>query len=292
MILPSPIVEIQEALFREKNIRLFVKREDLIDPHISGNKWRKLKGTLDKKPKGIITFGGAFSNHIYSTAAAGHYYKIPTIGIIRGEIDEDNPTIQACRKWNMELISVSRTEYRLKNTGQTYLGLKNAHPDYFYVPEGGSNDLANIGLGELAEEISESYDYIALAAGTGGTARGLIKAMPEQKFLIISSLKGNDLHKEFGLPQDPKINILSEYHHGGYGKTSSELINFINSFKTRHNIPLDPIYNGKVVYGLYDLIRRNKISDCSILWIHTGGLQGINGYNYLAEKKSKGRIVK
>lgn len=284
--IPSPIQEIKSDFLEAHGISLHVKREDMIHPLISGNKWRKLKYNLSERPEGIITFGGAFSNHIHATAAAGKLYHIPTVGIIRGEYDPHNPTISDCENMGMKCHFVSRSNYRLKEASPEVQKIIALYPDNTLIPEGGSNEKAIQGVEELGDEIDGSYDYIALAAGTGATARGLISTR-EESFLIFSTLKVKDMYAAYDITLEERIHLIDDYHFGGYGKTDDTLIQFINEFYDQHAIPLDPIYNGKVAYGLMDMIQKGKLKDCSILWIHTGGLQGIQAYNYMAQKKNK-----
>lgn len=285
--LPSPIQVISNPLIKDRGITLHIKREDKIHPLISGNKWRKLKYNILKEKSGIITFGGAFSNHIHATAAAGKMYHIPTVGIIRGEYDPCNPTLKGSISMGMKLHFISRSEYKLKEDSTVAQEIINQYHDYHLVPEGGSNLYANQGLKELAEEIVNDYDYIILPAGTGGTIRGLSRAMPEQKFMVFSSLKGENLVQEFGLVHHPHVAIIDRYTFGGYGKTPTALIEFINNFKRKYDIPLDPIYNGKLAFGMMDMIGKGQFDHKKILWVHTGGLQGISAYNYIAQKKGK-----
>lgn len=292
--IPSPIQEITSVLLTEKGVRLSIKREDLIHPLVSGNKWRKLKFNIEKAKEtgleGVITFGGAFSNHIHATAAACKLYGLKCICLIRGEFDPLNPTTAFVTQQGGQIIYVTRTEYRLKEEGATYQHLKSKHPDYLHMPEGGSNDLALEGLKELAQEIPENtYSHISVSAGTGHTARGLIQYQ-ETPVIVFSSLKSDYLKDVISTNKEYTYNM--DYHFGGYGKTTDELIDFINAFYQNLSIPLDPIYNGKVLYGVMDMIRADRIERGShILHIHTGGLQGIEAYNYMAQKKGKRQIV-
>jgi len=274
-------------------VRLLILRDDLHHPLISGNKWRKLKGLLhstDGIAKGIITYGGAFSNHIHATAAACKHYGITAVGIIRGEYDASNPTLIAAKDSGMTLHFVSRADYRLKADSPAVQDLISQYPDYTVVPEGGSGPFAMVGLAELGQEIAAipDVDLITVSAGTGMTAAGIIKHQ-DRPVQVYSSLKDGYLRAEIGkLAEGRKFSFVSDYHFGGYGKVSNELVTFINSFLEQTGIPLDPIYNGKAIYGVLDQVSNGYFpKGTTILHIHTGGLQGINAYNYMAAKKGK-----
>ena len=298
LIIPSPIQEVNHSLLRKKDIKLFVKREDLIHPEISGNKWRKLKYNLqyarDNDIQKIITFGGAFSNHIHATAAACKAYSLSSIGIIRGEFDAQNPTLQFAQSCGMELKFISRSSYREKEKSEVVQEFLSNQKSYFLIPEGGSNEHAQIGLKELAEEInSTDFDVIMVSAGTGGTAAGVLKWLDASKELwVFSSLKSEHLHSEIlnkvGASKSKQLRFISAYHYGGYGKSPEKLISFMNEFSAKTKILLDPIYNGKIMNGFFKMISANQIDTSkSFLWIHTGGLQGIEAYNYMALKKGR-----
>ena len=301
LTIPSPIQEVNHPLLYKNKIKLFVKREDLIHPEVSGNKWRKLKYNLEFAKnhgvKKIITFGGAFSNHIHATAAACNYYELESLGIIRGEYDADNPTLKFAKECGMELIFIDRTSYREKENSEKVKDLLASQSSYYLVPEGGSNELANDGLKELAEEINKTeYDVIMVSAGTGGTATGILRWLnPSKELWVFSSLKSDYLHAEIlntvDLEKQHQLKFHSSYHYGGYGKSPEKLISFINSFTAETKIPLDPIYNGKLVSGFFEMIKIGLIDNSkSYLWIHTGGLQGIDAYNFMATKKGKVEI--
>lgn len=284
----QPIVEDQ---FEKKNIKLFLKREDLLHEKISGNKWRKLKFNLEaaiaEKHKTILTFGGAYSNHIYATAAAAQEAGLNAIGIIRGERTEPlNATLSFAEKSGMHLHFVSRTLYREKAEPFFIENLRKQFGDFYLVPEGGSNALAVKGCAEIVEEITFPFDYLCTAVGTGGTMAGLIASRTEVNVIGFSALKGNFLQnevkrllKEYNYSGEEKWEIINEYHFGGYAKFTPELIDFINVFKQNHTIQLDPIYTGKMMYGIYDLISNNYFDRGStIVALHTGGLQGLEGF--------------
>ena len=294
----AEIQEIDLSTFTNQDLKLSILREDLIHPEISGNKFRKLKyNLLEAKKLGynqLLTFGGAFSNHIAATAAAGKLHGFKTIGLIRGEELKDkidtNATLRFAKNCGMELHFISREAYREKNNSLFIEDLKNKFPSTYVVPEGGTNDLAINGCKEILFDQCDEFNFIASAIGTGGTIAGLIEASkPHQHLLGFPSLKGDFLQKEVeNLTKKRNFTIFNEYHFGGYGKVNEELINFVNYFKKTTQIQLDPIYTGKMVFGVLQLIKNHYFSDSSkILMIHTGGLQGIEGMNEKLKSKNK-----
>lgn len=275
-------------------IEITIKRDDLLHEYISGNKYRKLKYNLEEAQKlghdTLLTFGGAFSNHIVATAAAGNEFGFKTIGIIRGnELANDfqktineNPSLAFAHKQGMQFKFVDRKSYRLKKDKNFIKALENEFGNFYLVPEGGTNKLAVKGCEEILSEKDKDFDYICCAIGTGGTIAGIINTVgSNQKVLGFPALKG-DFHRDEIQPyvRENKNWELINYHFGGFAKIDEELISFINDFKKQTNIQLDPIYNGKMLYGIIDLIKNNKLdSSKKILAIHTGGLQGIKGMN-------------
>ncbi|SHK20212.1 1-aminocyclopropane-1-carboxylate deaminase [Reichenbachiella agariperforans] len=288
---PTPLVPIHDELLEEKNIKLFLKREDLIDPDISGNKWRKLKYNLIKAKEQdkeiILTFGGAYSNHIAATAAAAKRFGFQAIGVIRGEElnENSNPTLQKAHENGMQLLFVSRADYMFR-TSPHWLTMHQQEYSAFIIPEGGSNHLALQGVKEILSEIDTPFDYITCPVGTGGTLAGLASGLQaHQKALGFASLAGEDyLEKLVGQLLAPEFHerqaIVHDYDFGGYAKHTPKLIEFIQNFYDQHGIPLDPIYTGKMMYGLFDQIKKGKIEEGkTIVAVHTGGLQGIAGFN-------------
>ena len=278
------------------NISVTIKREDLIHPFVSGNKFRKLKYNLiqakaeDKKV--LLTFGGAFSNHIAAVAFAGKEQGFKTIGIIRGEeiINkiEENPTLKFAQENGMEFEFVSREEYRQKSENAFLEKLKEKFGDFYLIPEGGTNELAIKGCQEILIPEDAVFDYVCCAVGTGGTISGLINsALPHQKILGFPALKGDFLQDEIRIfAENENWNLITDYHFGGYGKVNLELIEFINTFFEENKVPLDPIYTGKMVFGVMNLIGKKYFPEYSnILLIHTGGLQGIEGMNIKLKNK-------
>ncbi|MCG2459805.1 pyridoxal-phosphate dependent enzyme [Flavobacteriaceae bacterium F89] len=282
--------QVHLPLLTVKRVSLHIKREDLIHPHISGNKYRKLKYNLIEAQKGgdipILTFGGAFSNHIAATAYAGKAYGLQTIGIIRGEELEgkwkSNPTLVKAKANGMQFKFVSRANYRLKENPGFLRELKSEFGDYYLLPEGGTNTLAIEGCREILVPEDHHFQVVSCAVGTGGTLAGIIESSHDsQQILGFPVLKGDFLKKDIcKFVRKRNWKLLTDYHFGGYAKVNTKLINFINDFKQKTGIPLDPIYTGKHLYGILDLVEKDHFSPSTkILAIHTGGLQGIVGMN-------------
>ena len=253
-----------------KGVSIAIKREDLIHPFISGNKYRKLKYNIKEAKKvgktTLLTFGGAFSNHIAAVAYAGKEYNFKTIGMIRGEElgkkEALNPTLQFAQACGMQFKFVSRDAYRSKADSHFIDNLKHEFGDFYLLPEGGTNDLAVKGCEEILETDDFKFDYICCAVGTGGTIAGLINASKKhQKILGFPALKGDFLQQDIRkFANQENWELITDYHFGGYGKIKPELITFINKFKKNYNIPLDPIYTGKMMFGIFDLIEKGYFS--------------------------------
>lgn len=278
------------------SISVQIKREDLIHPFVSGNKFRKLKYNLlqakEENQETLLTFGGAFSNHIAAVAFAGKEKGFKTIGIIRG--DElgskiaENPTLSFAQNCGMQLEFISREEYRLKSESSFLENLKAKFGSFYHIPEGGTNALAIKGCQEILTEDDAEFDYIGCSIGTGGTISGIINSvLPHQKVLGFPALKGDFLKEGIrNFTQNENWELITDYHFGGYGKVNEALIGFINQFYTENQIPLDPIYTGKMVFGVIDLIKKNYFpAKSKILLIHTGGIQGIQGMNIKLKNK-------
>ena len=294
----SPESNNQEIIIENTNVRLFIKREDVLHPYISGNKFRKLKYNLAQAKKenktALLTFGGAFSNHILAVAAAGKEYGFKTIGIIRGEELKDkiieNPTLQKAQDFGMFFEFVTREMYREKNNPKILEELGNKWGDFYVIPEGGTNDLAVKGCEEILTSEDEKFDYICCAVGTGGTISGIINcSKSSQQVLGFPALKGDFLREDIRkFVSKSNWDLITDYHFEGYAKVTEELIVFINEFYQKHKIQLDPIYTGKMMFGVMDLINKNYFPKKSkILVIHTGGLQGIIGMNKLLKQKKQ-----
>ncbi len=300
MNLPSPIQKLESELLSEKQIELWIKRDDLIHPAISGNKWRKMKWNIEKakdnKKSTVLTFGGAFSNHIAATAFACKQAGLKSIGVIRGEkVEPLNATLVKAQKDGMQLHFVSRAAYVLKKDDDFILGLRNQFGNFHLVPEGGANYYGVMGCMEIAKELDVQPDFFATSAGTGTTATGLLlSATQHQKVMVFSGLKGGEFLKDdikhlinyttYNSEDTDDIlqhlNLITDYHFGGFAKITPELVEFANAFYRQFQIPLDLIYTSKLFYGLFDLIRKNQFKPHSkIVALHTGGLQGNNGFS-------------
>ena len=291
----------QEIYLENKTISLYIKREDLLHPYISGNKFRKLKYNLvqakKEKKETLLTFGGAFSNHILAVAAAGKEKGFKTIGIIRGEELKDkivkNPTLQKAKDFGMVFEFVDREIFKERSSPKFIQQLTEKFGDFYLIPEGGTNELAIKGCEEILTETDEKFDYICCSVGTGGTISGLINCSKNsQQVLGFSALKGVFLREDIcKFVFKSNWDLIADYHFGGYAKVSIELILFINDFYQKHKVPLDPIYTGKMLFGVMDLINKNYFPENSkILVIHTGGLQGITGMNNLLKQKKQIQI--
>lgn len=302
----TPNQEVHLPILKEKSITLFIKREDQIHPFVSGNKFRKLKYNIQKakqqKAKTVVTFGGAFSNHIIATAVAANLNGLQSIGIVRGdELGRDlkktlseNTTLQVADKNGMTLFFISRSEYQNKYHLDFINQLKEKFGDFYLIPEGGSNSLAVKGCEEILTKDDAKFDYICSSVGTGGTISGLINSIENhQKVIGFPALKGNFLSAEIQqYVKKDTWSLVTKYHFGGYAKHTEELIRFINNFTTATKIPLDPIYTGKMLFGLLDMIEKDVFKKgTKILAIHTGGLQGIAGFNMKLKKKNQ-QIIK
>jgi len=289
----TPLQQLQEPLLQEQGITLSIKREDLLHPEISGNKWRKLKYNLQEakrlKCHTLLTFGGAYSNHIAATAAAGKAFGFKTVGIIRGEEHLPlNPTLRLAASSGMQLQYMSREKYRQKDDPALLQELSGQYGQPYILPEGGTNALAVKGCTEIVQDIHVNYDYICCASGTGGTVAGIIAGLAgEKQVLAFPALKGGDfLQKEvrqlvYNYSGHIYVNwhLIADYHFGGYAKVKPELLAFMQAFQEQHHIPLEPVYTGKMLYGLFDLIRQGYFPKGNrIVAVHTGGLQGNAGF--------------
>lgn len=282
--IPSPV---HTVIYQ--GIELLVKRDDLIHEHISGNKWRKLKYNIEQMlvegKHELLTFGGAHSNHIAATAFAGKLLKLNTVGVIRGgPFDEPSPTLQFAEECGMHLQYISRSEYKdYTQTNKQY-----AIADYQYlVPEGGANELGVGGCEEILNEVIEQYDVVCVDAGTGATAAGIIRSS-SSPVVVVPVLKGEDFLRSQieGLVKKKATDWQSKtnYHFGGYAKTTPVLLEFMNSFYEETGIKTDPVYTGKLFYAVVDMIQRGELSG-RVLVIHTGGLQGIPAMEQRLGKK-------
>jgi len=279
--------EISIPIVKQKKVRLFIKRIDKVHPFVSGNKWYKLKYNLikakEKSFKTLLTFGGAYSNHIVATACAAQENGFQSIGIIRGDKHLPlNPTLSFAIKNGMELHYISRGDYRQKNTSEFLDKLIAQFGDFYLLPKGGTNDLAIKGTAEILDA-NDTQDYICCAVGTGGTIAGIINASDDkQKIIGFPAIKSSDtLQKEIeSWTNKQNWKLINDYVCGGYAKVNKELVSFIHQFNLAHNIPLDAVYTGKMMFGILNLIEQDYFQKgISILAIHTGGLQGNKGMN-------------
>lgn len=268
--LPSPLHELHDERIYRGGVRLFLKRDDLVNPYIPGNKWRKMKYNIEearrqRKPA-ILTFGGAYSNHIRATAAAGQIFSFDTIGVIRGEEHLPlNPTLRYALDRGMRLTYMDRATYRHKNDSQVIDRLRSEFGDFYLIPEGGGNTFGVRGCAEIVDEIDISYDIICCSCGTAATLAGIALALPpERKALGFSALKGagfladevRDMQQELAGRVTSNWEINLSFHFGGFAKKKPELLEFIADFRMRHNIVLDWVYEAKMMYGLFAVIER------------------------------------
>lgn len=294
--LPSPLQKVAFSPLSEKGIELFVKRDDLIHPEISGNKWRKLSDNIAqakrKNHDTILTFGGAHSNHIAATAAAGKHFGFKTIGIIRGEeADLENPTLSFAISQGMKLERVSRTEYREAESRDYAESLREVHGRFFLIPQGGANFYGVNGCMQIMPELDIDYQRVFVACGTGTTLSGMaLSNRKNAKIYGVSALKGggflkaevdkvlhqflNDEETEADLARN--VQLLLDHHFGGYAKVKPELIDLLRQFHQETGIKLDPIYNGKAAFAMSELAQSdNDFAGEKWVLIHSGGLQGI-----------------
>jgi 1-aminocyclopropane-1-carboxylate deaminase len=283
----SILTPINDAVLSERQLQIFLKRDDLLHPIISGNKWRKLKYTLNNAlengANSLISMGGAYSNHLHALAFVGKSLGIKTQGYIRGEQPAClNPTLQDLQKWGMQLHFVSRSEYRQLRQFKHHDSLPDLKPGEYWLPEGGSTHLALQGVAEIIPEIETEFDVLMVACGTGTTLAGLISSVPDHaQVLGVAALKGGVfLVKDVSnlLAEQPtraKWQILQDYHFGGFGKVTPALTAFMQQFQIQHALPLEPIYTAKTLFAFYDLVEQDYFKAGSrIVMLHTGGLQG------------------
>ena len=272
--LPSPLVELADDRLDAAGVRLLVKRDDLIHPEMPGNKWRKLRYNLaaaaEQGHDTLLTFGGAYSNHIRATAAAGHHFGFATIGVIRGEEHLPlNPSLAYAVSQGMRLTYLDRGSYRSKHSPAVVDALRRAWGRFHLLPEGGSNSQAVRGCAELPAEITEPFDVVCCAVGTGGTLAGIAAGLgPTQRAVGFSVLKGGEfLAGEVTRLQEQTYgrstgnwHIEYGYHGGGYAKSTPPLAEFAGDFAARHGLSLDPIYVAKMMFGIFDLAARGAFA--------------------------------
>jgi len=287
---PSILTKIDDPLLDQYQIKLWIKRDDLLHLIISGNKWRKLKYILDhalsEGADTLISMGGAYSNHLHALAYVGKALGLKTIGFVRGEQPKTlTPTLSDLQNWGMVLKFVSRFDYRLLRQYKGCYDLPGLKPRQYWLPEGGAQPLALKGVAELVNEIDIAYDILCVPCGTGATLAGIIDGVPDQVSVMgFAALKNAEFLQtavESLLPR-PCSNwqINMDYHFGGFAKTSAELMTFMADFEFKTGIPLEPVYTGKMIYALYNLITKHTFKPGQrIIAVHTGGLQGKRGFN-------------
>ena len=285
-----------EFITQINGISITIKREDKLHPLVSGNKFRKLKYNFayyqEQQAKGVVTFGGAFSNHLAATAAAGKIAGLSTIGFVRGDELQGktrNPTLAFCEAQGMQLYFLSREDYRKKE--QAPLVQKIIKETAFAIlAEGGTNERAIKGCEEILQAHDSEYDTIAVAVGTGGTFMGLLRScFPGQQLLGFDVVKDDKVKQWIEQQANKKTNytLIDATSTGSYGKASNELVHFINAFYAKHKILLDPLYTGKLLFGIFALIKSGQWRwGKNILMIHTGGIQSITGFNQQQKQKN------
>lgn len=292
--LPSPL-HILDLFYP---FTVFIKRDDLIHPEISGNKYRKLKYQFAalhaSEYEGIITKGGAFSNHIYATAAYCDLIGVQSIGIIRGEIDLQNPTLKFASSKGMKLVPCARSDFQ-NNESKTISNILREFPNFKFIPEGGDHPDAIPGIVDMMNELPFVPDYFILAVGTGITAAGVLKFIIDKKWktklLAVSSMKNENLQLKIlqsaNCHDTNQFIYLSDYHLGGYAKLTQTLFDFDYDFYQKTGIRLDPIYTCKMMMALHDLMTKNLFTKKDKLVVyHSGGLQGWDGIRYKGLNKA------
>jgi 1-aminocyclopropane-1-carboxylate deaminase len=288
---PSILSRIDDPLLDRYRIQLWMKRDDLLHPVISGNKWRKLKYCLDHvlslESHTVISMGGAYSNHLHALAYAGLALGLKTVGLVRGERPESlTPTLEDCRRWGMALRFVSRSDYRLLRQYREQDALPGTRPGEYWLPEGGAHALALAGIREGIDEIDLPYDVLCLPCGTGTTLAGCVCAVAGRASVIGFAAVKNGAYLTDGVEKLLTRSYTSwtvnhDYHFGGFARTTTELNRFIKEFELKQKIELEPVYSGKMIYALYDLIAKNHFKPgLRIIALHTGGLQGNRGFDH------------
>lgn len=281
------------------SVDLSVKRLDKITSWASGNKYYKLKynirAALERGSKAIISKGGMFSNHLEALAKACAYFSIPCICIVRSYTpDENNPTIKSLRLYNANIIYTTPEVYDQFDERASH----QLEPDAFFIPEGGANDLGFRGTSEIFYELSRDYTHLILAGGTLSTAAGIISvAGPSIRVIVVPAWRGctsqflDGTLKQWGVLPDCETDIWPDYHFGGFGKFNPALVQFMIEFTMQTGVPLDPVYNSKMMFGIHDQMQKGYFkNDDRILSLHTGGMQGLWGAYYRAPELWKDYI--
>jgi 1-aminocyclopropane-1-carboxylate deaminase len=287
-----PIQRIHDNFLSKSGIRLSILRLDLIHPEISGNKWFKLKYNLEcarnEGRDSLLSFGGPWSNHLHALAYAGQYFDFSTIGLVRGELPYPlNACLQDAKNAGMELVPVSRADYKNKDNPEFAEYLKRQFGNVFLIPEGGANKAGVKGCKEIINLYPQVFDLVCIACGTGTTLAGMASTsqIPLLGFQVLKG-KGyirrqvNTLMQQYQLSASCDWNVCDDFHFGGYAKVNDEFLQFLTEFEQRHGLPLEPVYSGKILFGLYQLFKKRDFfpQNYSILAIHGGGLQGARGF--------------
>ncbi len=287
----SILQRIEHPVFNEKSINLYVKRDDLIHSEVSGNKWRKLKYNIEQfktsKKEHILTFGGAYSNHLLATASACNQLNISAIGIVRGEELNalSNPVLERCNELGMQFQFISRMEYGMRYDKEYLEEISIENPNSYIIPEGGANYLGAIGCQEIMDEVNVPMDHVFVAQGTSTTSCGLLLSNKTKSLHVVPALKGYQSLEEMkqllgktGIESEliidllKKVTVHDEVHFGGYAKVTDELTNFIKMVQKEMNLPLDKVYTGKAFYALMNSVESGVLDNQTVLFIHTGGL--------------------
>ncbi len=283
----SILTKVSDLCLDRRQVELWVKRDDLLHPILSGNKWRKLKYILNHAlslgATKVVSMGGAYSNHLHALAYVGQWLGLQTEAFVRGE-PQSNPTLNDMEQWGMRLQFVSREDYRNLRQHKHWKSLPGIDTNAYWLPEGGSVELALQGVAELISEIDLQYDVICCPCGTGTTLAGIIEAVRSDVRVIgFSALKGGEFLKldvEALLTRSrDNWDIITGYHFGGFARTSTELFEFMECFSSQSSIQLEPVYTGKMLYGIYDLLEKGFFKPGQrIIVLHSGGLQGNRGF--------------
>jgi len=283
----SPLTQIAHPVLSQHKIDLWLKRDDLLHPVISGNKWRKLKYSVDHALSlgcdTLVSMGGAYSNHLHALACLGKKLGMHTIGYIRGErLQNLTPTLSDLAAWGMELRFISRADYRTLR----WQGLPGKLPGQYWLPEGGAQTLALKGVMEMVDELGTGYDSVCLPCGTGATLAGVIQAVPKRVSVLgfavfrKAEFLSDDVNRWLRRPYN-NWQIVHDYSFGGFAKTGPELMAFIECFQALTAVPLEPVYTGKMLFGLFDWVAKGYFPPGQrIVAVHTGGLQGNRGYGH------------
>jgi len=302
----SPLQIIPDHPGNNQGISLFIKRDDLLHPEIQGSKGRKLAALLSdikqSYPGGLVTFGGAFSNHLHAVAVAGRIFGIPTFGVLRGEhVDLQNPTLRFCQENGMTLRPLAKAQYDACKA-QEGAPLRNEFPQCYFLPEGGNTPQALEACAAIPKEISTQLSqehpelssqmlYLCTPAGTGCTAAGIVAglAIPKSQVMVFpvsshrfdsASVMGLLAKTNLGDPKlKSRFSIIHDYTFGGFAKLHPPVIEFVHEFLEQTNILLDPIYTSKMLFGVFNMLAKGDFApNSTVVALHTGGLQGWEGF--------------